>query len=208
MEKLVLYIHGQGGSAAESEHYTALFPGRRVIGLDYRTFSPWETGAEIAEAVKRLRDEYETITLIANSIGAFFAMNAGIDGEIRKAYFISPVVDMEQLIRDMMARAGVTEAELEARGVIATDFGEELSWQYLCFVREHPIRWDVPTEILYGSEDMLTDRETMERFAGDHGARLTVMEDGEHWFHTNEQMRFLDRWIMTGENEGVRTGKP
>lgn len=28
------------------------------------------------------------------------------------------------------------------------------------------------------------------------GASLTVMENGEHWFHTEEQMRFLDNWIQ------------
>ncbi len=27
------------------------------------------------------------------------------------------------------------------------------------------------------------------------GAELTVMPNGEHWFHTEEQMQFLDRWI-------------
>ena len=32
-------------------------------------------------------------------------------------------------------------------------------------------------------------------FARRIGASLTVMEDGEHWFHTDEQMRFLDGWI-------------
>jgi len=31
------------------------------------------------------------------------------------------------------------------------------------------------------------------------GAELTVMEEGEHWFHTDEQMRFLDNWIMKGK---------
>ena len=24
---------------------------------------------------------------------------------------------------------------------------------------------------------------------------VAVMEGGEHWFHTDEQLRFLDRWI-------------
>lgn len=26
-------------------------------------------------------------------------------------------------------------------------------------------------------------------------AGLTVMPDGEHWFHTEEQMRFLTEWL-------------
>ena len=198
MKDLVLYIHGKGGSAAESEHYRPLFPGFEIIGLDYQTFTPWETGAEIFAAVTKLKEQYESITLIANSIGAYFSMHAGIDGLIGKAYFISPVVDMERLILDMMHSANVTEEQLKSEGVITTDFGEDLSWDYLCYVRENPIRWTAPTEILYGSRDNLTTYETITAFADAPGARLTVMEGGEHWFHTAQQMRFLDDWI-TGE---------
>ena len=195
MKDLVLYIHGKGGSAAESEHYRLLFPGCAVIGLDYQTCSPWETGTEIFAAVTKLKEQYESITLIANSIGAYFSMHAGIDSMIRKAYFISPIVDMERLILDMMGWANVTEEQLKAAGVIATAFGEDLSWDYLRYVREHPIRWTAPTEILYGSRDNLTAYETISAFADSHNARLTVMEGGEHWFHTAQQMRFLDDWI-------------
>ena len=71
MNEVVLYIHGKGGSAGESEHYKPLFPECEVIGLDYQTFTPWETGEEIREAVTKLNDEYDSIILIANSIGAF-----------------------------------------------------------------------------------------------------------------------------------------
>ena len=200
MKNLVLYIHGKGGKAAESEHYRTLFPGSEVIGLDYQTFSPWETGAEILDAVIKLKDRYKCITLIANSIGAFFSMNAGIDGMIRKAYFISPVVDMEKLILNMMSWANVTEKELEEKGVNPTSFGEDLSWEYLCYVREHLASWTVPTRILYGSRDNLTSHETITAFAKAHGAELTVMDGGEHWFHTDEQMQFLDNWIIKGRS--------
>ena len=191
----VLYIHGKEGSAAESEHYKPLFPDCEVIGLDYQTFTPWETGKEIRAAVKALKDSHENIVLIANSIGAFFSMNADIDGLIQKAYFISPIVDMEKLIGDMMTWARVTETELKARGVISTEFGEDLSWDYLSYVRSHPVEWKLPTKILYGGKDNLTSLETISRFAKTHNADLTVMENGEHWFHTEEQMKFLDDWI-------------
>ena len=199
MKSVMLYIHGKGGSAAESEHYRPLFPDCEVFGLDYRTSTPWETEAEIHDTVSKLKDRYESITLIANSIGAYFSMHAGINGLIGKAYFISPVVDMERLILDMMRRANVTEEQLQAEGIIATDFGEDLSWDYLRYVHEQPIRWTVPTEILYGSRDHLTSYETISAFAEALCARLTVMEGGEHWFHTAQQMRFLDGWITGGE---------
>lgn len=193
--KTVLYIHGKSGNASESTHYEKFFPDCKVIGLDYKTFSPWETGKEIHEAVVSLKTEFESIILIANSIGAFFCMNANLNGLIEKAYFISPVVNMEKLICDMMQWANVTEAELEQRKIIPTDFGEELSWEYLCYVRAHPLNWQVPTSILYGEKDNLTSIETIKDFAEMHGATLTVMKGGEHWFHTEEEMKFLDEWI-------------
>ncbi len=68
-------------------------------------------------------------------------MNARINTMIRCAYFISPVVDMEQLILNMMSWAGATEKELKEKGVIPTSLGEDLSWDYLCYVREHPASW-------------------------------------------------------------------
>ena len=191
----VIYIHGKGGSAAESEHYKSLFPDCEVIGLDYQTFTPWETGKEIHIAVEELKSKYENVILIANSIGAFFSMNAGIDDMIQKAYFISPIVDMEKLITNMMQWANVTEQELESEGVIHTNFGEDLSWEYLSYVRSYLITWHAPTQILYGSNDLLTSLETISDFANKHQATLTVMEGGEHWFHTEDQMQFLDRWI-------------
>ena len=193
--KTILYIHGKGGNAAESTHYERLFPDYKVIGLDYKTFSPWETGKEIHDAVASLKTEFERIILIANSIGAFFSMNANLNGLIEKAYFISPIVNMEKLICDMMNWANVTEAELEQRKIIPTDFGEELSWEYLCYVRAHPLNWQVPTSILYGEKDNLTSIETIKDFAERQGATLTVMQGGEHWFHTEEEMKFLDEWI-------------
>ncbi len=195
--KTVLYIHGKGGNASESTHYEKLFPDCKVIGLDYKTFSPWETGKEIHEAVVGLKTEAESIILIVNSIGAFFSMNANLNSLIEKAYFISPIVNMEKLICDMMKWANVTEAELEQRKIISTDFGEELSWGYLCYVRKHPLNWQIPTSILYGGKDNLTSIETIRVFAEKQGASLTVMKGGEHWFHTEEEMKFLDEWIRS-----------
>ena len=86
MKKAILYIHGKGGSASESEHYKPLFPDCDVIGLDYKTFTPWETGKEIHAAVEKLKAEYDSVIITANSIGAFFSMNAELDRLIEKAF--------------------------------------------------------------------------------------------------------------------------
>jgi hypothetical protein len=115
--------------------------------------------------------------------------------EVRRAYFISPMVNMEKFITDMMAREGVSEEELKEKGEIPTKFGQPLSWKYLTFVREHPITWNIPTVVLYGSNDHLVPYEVIRSFTEAHDMKLTVMDGGEHWFHTPEQMAFLMRWM-------------
>lgn len=195
--KIVLYIHGKGGSSAESRHYEALFPGWDVAGLSYTASTPWEATAEFPQAFDALVKPGDRVILIANSIGAYFSMVALREKPIEAAFFVSPVVDMEVLIHNMMGWAGITEDELKSRQQIETAFGETLRWDYLTYVRSHPTHWDIPTSILYGEMDTLTDRTTIRNFSASIGADLTVMPGGEHWFHTPEQMAFLDNWILS-----------
>ena len=192
---VVLYVHGKGGSAAEAEHYRPLFPEADVVGFDYHSENPWSAKAEFSEKIAALQANYDEISLIAVSIGAYFSMSADISDSIRRAWLISPIVDMERLILSMLSWAGETEEALQARKIIPTTFGEDLSWEYLQYVRSHPIQWRAPTEILYGSADSLQSIETIRAFARRFRAGVTVMEGGEHWVHTAEQMKFLDDWI-------------
>jgi len=195
MKEVFLYIHGKNGSAVEAKHYQALFKNAAVIGLDYKGQTPWETKEEFNAAYQRLAKDYECINIIANSIGAYFAMNAFFDANIGRAFFISPIVDMEKLILSMMRWASVDEKELQQKQQLVTSFGETLSWDWLCYVRAHPLKWEVPTDILYGENDNLTSIETIASFAQKHKVTLTVMKGGAHWFHTGEQMAFLDNWL-------------
>ncbi|WP_455502101.1 alpha/beta hydrolase [Gemmiger sp.] len=195
MKTAVVYVHGKGGSAAEAEHYKPLFPDCDVVGFDYKAQTPWDAVPEFTAFFAEMRRKHDTVIPVANSIGAYFSMSALSAELVDKALFISPVVDMERLISDMMGWAGITEETLRAQGEIATDFGETLSWAYLCYVRAHPLVWNVPTRILYGEKDNLTSLGTLTAFAQKIHAPVTVMPGGEHWFHTKEQMDFLDKWI-------------
>ena len=195
MKKLVIYVHGKGGTAEEAKHYQTLFVESDVIGFDYKSQNPWEAKREFSDFYDLHSKEYNSVILVANSIGAFFSMHALAEKKISKALFISPISNMEKLITNMMIWSNVTEEELCRKKEISTGFGETLSWEYLCYVRKHPIKWNIPTCILYGANDNLTSFETVSGFAEKIGASLTVMNDGEHWFHTNEQMEFLDNWI-------------
>ena len=195
MDKAVVYIHGKGGNAGEATHYNSLFSDCDVIGLDYTAQFPWEAKEEFPLLFNSICKNYKSVEIIANSIGAFFAIYSLSNQQIEKAYFISPIVNMERLITNMIHWAEVTEDELKEKKEIQTTFGETLSWDYLCYVRENPITWTIPTHILYGEKDDLTSYETISKFAKQINATLTVLENGEHWFHTEEQMKFLDDWI-------------
>lgn len=194
-DKAVIYIHGKGGNAGEAERYKPLFPCRDVIGFDYRSLTPWEAAEEFPRYFDALAAGYRKTSIIANSIGAYFTLTALSGRSIEKACFVSPIVDMESLILEMMAGAGISEDALKARGTVETPFGEVLSWEYLSWVRTHPVSWNIPTAIAYGENDALQTFRTVAAFAERTGAAVSVMPCGEHWFHTDDQMRFLDGWL-------------
>lgn len=193
---LVIFIHGKGGNAGEAEGYRKYFPGMEIYGFDYKSSLPWDAKKEFYEKVKALSENYDKLILVASSLGAYFSLIAGIDSFISRAFFIAPIVNMERLVVDMIGWAGTTEEELKVRKVIPVDFGDDLSWEYLQFVRNCKIQWNVPTEILYGNLDNLQSLKTMKEFAQKTGAGLTVLEGSEHWIHTEEQIKFLDEWLL------------
>lgn len=108
----------------------------------------------------------------------------------------------QETFADMMQRAGVTEQDLETRREIVTDFGQAISWNYLTWEQRHPVQnWRCHTTILYAGQDDMTGRETVEQFAAAHSAVLTVMENGEHWFHTSEHPAVLQAWETSAIKE-------
>lgn len=193
--KVVLYFHGKGGNAAEAIHYRKFFPSDYIVGVDYKGNTPIETKIEFVNFYDQIAKKYEEVVVIANSIGAYFVMNALSEKNIKRAFFISPIVDLEKIIKNMMISSGVTEDELKEKKEISTNFGEVLSWNYLCYVKSNPISWKIPTDILFGENDNFTFFETISEFARKNNSTLTVMKNGEHWFHTEEQMNVLDSWM-------------
>lgn len=196
MKNAVVYIHGKGGSADEALYYKKFFnDDYEVLGFDYKSELPWQADEEFQNYFDSIIPNYNEILLIANSIGAYFSMLSLSEKPIKKALFVSPIVDMENIILHMMKRAKISEEELKLKKVINIQFGEPLSWEYLSFVRKNPIAWNIPTGILYGKKDDMTSLETMTNFTNKIHADLTVFDEGEHWFHTEEQMNFLDTWF-------------
>lgn len=209
-EKGYLFVHGQGGKKEEAAAFAeiAVPLGFQVAGIDLpghgerkeniSEFVPWTVVPELKAALSYLKERWSEVSLRANSIGAYFSMQAFVNEKIEKALFVSPIVDMEQLICDMMGWAGVTEDMLRRQGEISTDFGQTLSWHYLCWAREHPLSvWSQPPAILYAERDNLTTIKTVKAFADAHAVSLTICEQGEHWFHTPRQLASLRAWEIS-----------
>ena len=206
-DRVYLFVHGQSGCKEEAAAFAEIVcpRGFQVLAADLPQHGerkgepegcdPWTAVPELQAVLGSMKQRWREISLRANSIGAHFSMLSFADEPLRKALFVSPILDMEGLIAGWMRGAGITEQELEARGEIAVNCGPTLSWRYLSWERQHPVRdWRCATAILYAGRDDLTGRGTAERFAAAHGAALTVMENGEHWFHTPAQLAVLREW--------------
>lgn len=207
-ESLFLYIHGKMGRKEEAAHLAEIvYPmGYQVLSIDLpghgertgemKRFVPWEVVPELQAVYANTQKRWKRISLYANSIGAYFSLLALRDAKLEKSFFVSPILDMERLIRDMMGWAGVTQEQLKEAGEIPTAFGETMNWNYLTYAVERRItEWDSPTAILYAGHDHLTARETVDDFAKRFGCTVMVMENWEHWFHTEEQLAVLDAWL-------------
>lgn len=204
--RLYLYIHGKMGFKEEAESFaeTVCPKGYRVLSIDLPDhgerksesgFVPWKIVPELKSVLEFAHEHCDSISLRAASIGAWFSLLAFADERFEKCLFLSPVTDMELLIKNMMTYANVTEEMLEQQKKIPTDMGETLDIEYYRYAQSHPItKWRSPTAILYGSNDILISREAVTDFARRFDCTLTTAENCEHWFHTKEQLDVLRAW--------------
>ena len=199
-----LFVHGLGGNRREAAPFAELAVplGWQVLSVDLPEHGgrqdgapllPWVAVPELQAVDAYLRAHWRHVSLRATSIGAWLSLQSL--GAVENCLLCSPLLDMETMITGMMAAAGVTEERLQAEGEIPTAAGPTLSWDYLLWARSHPIRAICrETDILYGSQDAMVPRATVDRFLRENPGRLTVMEGGEHWFHTPDQLAFLQSW--------------
>lgn len=151
---------------------------------------------ELQMVMEYIRMQAKEIGLFGCSIGTYFALLAYRNEPLRQALFLSPVVDMGRIIQNMMKWFSVSEEQLKSEQKISLPIGQTLYWDYYCYVKEHPIScWNVPTAILYGSDDSLCDQKIISGFADHFGCRMTVLNQGEHFFHSPEHLAFYEMWL-------------
>ncbi len=209
-EKLFIAIHGNMSNKADDVitilAEEAVTRGYRLLSFDLpkhgdRKNEPYECTVQncshdLTMIMNYAQEQSSNISIFACSMGAYFSLLAYSIFPIRQCLFLSPILDMERIIQNMMACFGVSEERLEAEKEISTPIGQSLYWDYYCYVKAHPIViWDKPTAILYGSKDELSEFDVITGFSNRFNCKLTVLEDGEHFFHTEEQLKFYRLWL-------------
>ena len=190
----IVYIHGLYGNHRESDFYSFFSKKHDVIGLDYQDGNPWEVKEKIIKEFSEIYSKYKTVYVIANSIGAFYTYMYLSDFRIAKAFFISPLVNMRQVIEKTAKSHKITIEQLKEERIITLEDGQVLSYDFYESLSSKD-NWSAKTHILYGEKDKLVDKESIYKFVVNHNASLTIMKNGEHYFHTPGQLKYIRKWI-------------
>lgn len=151
---------------------------------------------DLTEIMGYAKQHWNEFSLFACSMGTYFSLLAYKDITFKQALFLSPVVDMERIISNMMTWFQVTPERLEKEQTIDTPIGQKLYWDYFCYVKEHPVNtWNPDTCILYGSRDEICELDTISTFTKRFHCNLEILDDGEHFFHTDDQLNGYSHWL-------------
>ncbi|WP_300685667.1 alpha/beta hydrolase [Acutalibacter sp. 1XD8-36] len=208
-EKVYIHVHGKmsrkefaEGFAviAESKGYQTIsfdLPehGERAENHEYRC-DIWNGIRDLKLIAGYAFKHWKAVFLYGSSLGAFFSLHAYKELPIKKCLFQSPIVDMEHLIKKMMAQLSVTEDDLRKRGEIPNPI-DPLRWDYYRYVKEHPITaWDIPTAILYGGKDWFQSEKVMQGFVQAHGCDFTLSPGREHAFMGDGDEEIVNDWYL------------
>lgn len=156
----------------------------------------WDCVRELNLIMNYVKQNWNNISLFACSMGAYFSLLAYKDDFIKQSLFISPVLNMKRIIDNMMLWFDIDEEYLKSKQTVKTPIGQNLYWDYYCYVKDNPIdKWNIPTNILYGLKDDLCESDIVFKFVKRFNCNITVMNKGEHYFHTQEQLKFFKQWV-------------
>ena len=175
-EKVFLFVHGLHGNKEEALAFAevAVPKGYQVLGVELPLDSkPWEVLPLLNEVCDYLYSNWKSVSVRANSIGSWFSLLAFQSKKVDQALFVSPILDMKEFVDDLSTRED----------------------DYYGWVINNPITlWDAPLFILRPEVDLFVSEEVGRDFISRHQCHITIMPDGEHWFHTPKQLAFLKEW--------------
>ena len=175
-KKVFLFVHGQGGNKEEAIPFAEIVvpKGYQVIGIDLPVMDqPWKVSAMLNEVKEYLHQNYDSVNIRANSIGAWFSLLSFQDTVIDQALFVSPILNMRVFIEGM----------------------QEKDNTYYDWVIKHPIeQWTADTFILRPKIDLVVNDKVYDSFISKFECQVQEVENGEHWVHTPEQLLAMQQW--------------
>ena len=207
-DRAYIYAHGRYGNKEEAEFFAEIAEerGYQVISFDLPQHGERKDDAYPCSVQNGVRDfkilgnyssrRWKELSFCGSSLGAYFGLVSYRALELDRCLLISPILDMERLIRNMMAALNVSEDELSEKQEIPTPFGETLSWPYYAYVKEHRIeQWEPETHILWGTRDHLTAPEVVRDFCERFHCGLKVMDGAEHYFQESRHLQERELWL-------------
>lgn len=209
-ENIFIAVHGNMSN--KEDDIIQIFA-KEALSLGYQviSFDLPEHGERVEEDIKckvcdcvrelnlimnYVKQNWNNISLFACSMGAYFSLLAYKDDFIKQSLFISPVLNMKRIIDNMMLWFDIDEEYLKSKQTVKTHIGQNLYWDYYCDVKDNPIdKWNITTNILYGLKDDLCESDIVFKFVKRFNCNITVMNKGEHYFHTQEQLKFFKQWV-------------
>jgi len=177
-DKVFLFVHGLHGQKEEAMAFAgvAVPEGYQVMGIDLPVDGkPWDVMPLISEVRDYLYQHWKYVSVRANSIGSWFTLLAFQGYSVEQALLVSPLLDMKKFIELMPQRED----------------------DYYNWVVRHPIAdWNATTYILRPDKDLVVDESVGRELISTYQCHVTIMADGEHWFHTPAQMIYLKEWEL------------
>lgn len=204
-ERVYIFVHGKMSRKEYAKQFALIAEekGYQTISFDLPEHGERTDGerCDVWSGKKDLNiiadyafEKFKEVSLFACSIGAYFSLEAYGERPFKKALFLSPIANMEYLVKQMMLWFDVSEERLKDEKEIETPV-DTLRWDYYNYILAHPVKkWNIPTHILYGGKDNLQSREVIESFCRPFGCELTISENSEHPFMEKSDEKILENW--------------
>lgn len=206
-DKAYIYVHGKMSDKESAETFARIAEnkGYQTISFDlpehgerksenYRC-DIWNGISDLHQISSYTFANWKSVSLFACSLGAYFSLQAYKDITFEKCFFLSPIVNMEYLTKNMFLWFHITEEMLYTKREILTPI-DTLSWDYYQYVKKNPVTsWNNPTYILYGGKDNLQSLQVIENFAKSNPVSLTISEQSEHSFMGDGDDEVIKNWL-------------
>lgn len=208
-KRVIIAIHGEGSHKEDAIiailARIAVDKGAQVLSFDLPGDEKnIENGQDIEQNINVLQQimevakkKWQKIGVFAYSISAYYALQAyQEESQIDYVYFLSPILDLFEILDEEMQRNEITEEQLELEQEIETKNAMLLDWHYYTYVKEHQkIKWEHPTYILYGKEDKFQSIEIVKKFATEFQSKLKLIGKNGHYFNTKESLKSYCEWL-------------